>query len=168
MKKIISIVLMSLFLTSCASVKDVSDMLANVTKESSGDAASVISMMVYAEDNININASNEPTPVSFIVLELKNDAKLYAQDYEALSGDIEKALGKSYLNHEEYMVEPGKFVNVEAFEVQKGTRYIAVVSAYRALDKTIWRASAKIADKGEVYAIHTVLKQKLVNMELKK
>ena len=163
----LSLLIISTSLISCSeTLKDTSDLLANLSKPKT--SASKIDMMVYAEEDINVNASNEPTPVNFIILELKSDEKLYAQDYETLSGDIEKALGKSYINHEEYTVEPGKFVHVEQFEVKKGTKYIAIVSAYRALDKAIWRASEKIADKGEVYSIHTVLKDKVVSMEVKK
>lgn len=159
--------LMTTMLMSCSdTMKDASDILSNLSKPK--NAATMVDMMIYAEEDININESNEPTPVNFIVLELKRDDKLYAQDYESLSGDIKKALGKSYINHEEYTVEPGKFIHIEAFEVKKGTRYIAVVGAYRALDKAIWRASSKISDKDDTYSIHVVLKKEGVKMEAKK
>ena len=153
-----------LAVTGCSNMmKDTSDLLSNLSK--SKESASIVNMMVYAEDEINLNASNEPTPVSFVVIELKNDKKLFALDYESLTTDLEDALGSSYITHEEYTVEPGKFINIDPYKLNEKTKFLGVVSAYRALENTLWRTSIKVKSIEEVYAIHTVLKKDAVKME---
>ncbi len=167
------VLFLSVFLvTSCASdvLNDTGDILKNLAKDTEKEKelkdASKVVMVVYAYEDININEDNEPTPVNFLVLEMSNDTLLETLDYETLSGDIKKALGESYIHHEEYIVEPGKFIYIEEFPLKKGTRYLGVLSAYRSIDSTIWRTSLKVSDTGEEYTIHTALKKDSVSMEI--
>jgi len=63
-KKILLLLLLFLT-TSCATeIKDASKILSNLTEPD--DLPSEITMMVYADERINKNQSNEATPVNFV------------------------------------------------------------------------------------------------------
>lgn len=40
---------------------------------------------------------------------LAEDSKLLATDYDQVTADVEKALGKNYLDHQDYTLLPGQF-----------------------------------------------------------
>ena len=155
-----------LSLTACSFLmEDTGKLLLKLGKPEK--VASTVDLMVYANENVNINKLKEPTPVNFLVVQMKNDLRLYTSTFVELSGDIKVALKNDYIDHGEFMVEPGKFTHVGPFELHKKAKFIAVISAYRDMEQVIWRASDKVASEKKKYSAHVVLKRGGVKMELK-
>ncbi len=102
----------------------------------------------------------EATPISFKVIQLKDNSLLLQVDFESLSSDIEKALGSTYLAHDDFMLIPGEYKYIEPFEVEKRTRYIAVVAAFSDNANAKWKGSVKIKPKGRKYALFLNFDQK--------
>jgi type VI secretion system protein VasD len=152
-------------LSSCSSLlEDTGKLFVKLGKPDEGP--STVDLMVYADENVNINRLNEPTPVSFVVVQMKNDLRLYSSTFAELSGDIKAVLKNDYVNHGEFMVEPGKFTHIGPFELEKQTNFIAVISAYRDMEQVIWRASDKVDSEKKKYSAHVLLKQGGVKMDV--
>jgi type VI secretion system protein VasD len=166
--KNLSIIFVSFMLHGCISdaIKDTGDILKNIASSEDDKKASKMSMMLYADDAANINESNEPAPITVMVLQMTNDLKMITSDYASLTGDVKSTLGKTYLNHEEYIVQPGSFTNVEEFPIEKNAKYIGIVASYRSIEDAVWRGSVKIEDQGEQYAVHVVLSDDGLKVEV--
>lgn len=158
---------MMLSLTACSFLlEDTGKLLTKLGAPEEGPGPSTVELIVYADDNVNINKLNEPTPVNIVVVQMKNDQNLFSSNFTELLSDLKVALKNDYISHEELMIEPGKFIHIEAFELDKKTKFIAVVSAYREMEQVIWRASDKVESEKKKYSAHVVLKRSGVKMEL--
>jgi type VI secretion system protein VasD len=93
------------------------------------------------------------TPISFKVIELKDDSLFLGADYDALEKDLKKALGTTYLAHEDYVLRPGQFKFINAHTLSKGTRYVAVLAAYHDIDGTSWKQVLRVEPVGRTYAL---------------
>ena len=158
----------TLFLTGCDTVGKVIEVIKDPDAEVGGKkgAPSTVDLIVNAHEVVNVNADNEATPISFVVVQVRSDDSLMESDFETLTGDIEKALGKSYIDHEEDSVEPGKFTKVGPIELDKKTKYIGILASYRSIDSTLWRAVAKLDPKGREYTVVANFKKDKVTLEV--
>ena len=106
----------------------------------------------------NIPAEHSATagnasPVELKVIQLKDDGRFLSADYDQLIASPEKALGKTYLEHDEFVVKPGEYKFVRFFAVKPDTRYIAVVASYHDTDEMTWKAIQRIEPNGGVYPL---------------
>lgn len=171
MKKAInflSFIVVIFLLSGCISdvLKDTGDILKNLGTSPDDKKASKMSMMLYADENANLNEMNEPSPIMVVIVQMTSDLKLVTSSYESLTGDIKSALGNSYLKHEEYLVTPDSFTNVEEFSLEKGTKYIGIIASYRSIDNAVWRGSIKVSDQDENYAVHVALSENGLDVEV--
>lgn len=95
----------------------------------------------------------EATPISFKLIQLKDNALFLQADFEGLFDDLEKALSTTYLAHDDFMLIPGEFKFVEAFEVEDEARYVAVIAAYNDYANKQWKEIVKIKTKGKEYSL---------------
>lgn len=158
----------SLLLNGCDTVGKVIEVIKDPDAEIGGKkgASSTVDLIVNAHEVVNMNADNEATPISFIIVQVRSDESLMEGDFETLTGDIEKALGKSYIDHEEDSVEPGKFTKVGPIEMDKKAKYIGILASYRSIDSTLWRAVAKLDPKGREYTVVANFKKDKVTLEV--
>lgn len=96
-----------------------------------------------------INAS----PIAFQIIQLKDDGRFLSADFDSLSADMEKALGKTYLEHDDYVLRPGQYKFVRFAAVKKDARYLAVVARYNTLDNVGWKAITRIEPTGHQYPL---------------
>lgn len=173
-KKVIYIGLIfniSLLISGCETIGKVAEMVEVLSDpkaalEGKVGAASTVDLIVNAHEIININAENEATPVSFVVVQVRSDAALMEGDFESLTGDIEKALGKSYIDHEEDSVEPGKFTKVGPITLDKKAKFLGILASYRTIDATLWRAVAKLDSQGREYTMVSNFKKDEITLEI--
>lgn len=161
------VLLSSLLLTGClATVKEANTIISNLTKTL--DTASTVDMMAYVAEGANMNVLGESVPVSFMVIQMKNDQSLFTASFEDLSGNIKTVLKNDYLSHEKYTLAAGKFIHIGPFEVNKKTLHIAVVSSYKELEQKIWRVSKEINPKNQYYSAHVTIGDNGVKLDIKK
>ena len=156
-----------LSLSACSFLlEDTGKLLMKLGKTDEGPGPSTVDLMVYDDDNVNINKLNQPTPVAFVVVQMRSELRLYSSTYSELSSGIKATLKNDYISHEEFMVAPGQFIHIGAYELNKETQFIAVISAYREMEKVIWRASSKVRSEKKQYSAHVALKRGGVKMDL--
>ncbi|MBV6286786.1 type VI secretion system lipoprotein TssJ [Pseudomonas aegrilactucae] len=93
------------------------------------------------------------TPVAFKVLQLKDDSLLLNAAYELLEKDLEKALGSTLVQVDDYRLLPGQFKFVGLEEINANTRYVAVIANYHDRDKAEWKRALRIEPRGRQHAL---------------
>jgi len=163
-KKLI-IILSVMLLVSCGTIKDVVMKTVKVVSDPSikvgenKDQATKVSLSINASNNININLYSEDsdesksTPLEFKVIQLKDNSLFQGIDFDSLSKSLKKALGTTYLNHDDYVIEPGQFKYVDFEDVDVKAKYIAVIGFYNDIDNSTWKAITKIKPTGNEYSI---------------
>jgi len=153
--------------TGCSSVSKSVDIIVDpdiqVGTEGS-NAPSTIELSFYAERDVNENYLGEGTPIEFHVIYMKDDSRMLAADFDQLSFELEKSLGKNYIDHDDYTMIPDQYKYVETFEVPAGTRYIGVVSKFSEPNLTQWKKSTRIKAKGHTYNFLVQLRRENVDV----
>lgn len=93
------------------------------------------------------------TPIAFQILQLKDDSMLLTASYQALAQDLEKTLGSTLLQVDDYRLMPGQFKFIDPQEIDKATRYIAVIAHYHGDDGIDWKRVLPIAPRGHRHAV---------------
>lgn len=96
----------------------------------------------------------EATPVSLIIVQLAEKSLFLSATYDELNvKKLKKTLGKTYLDHEELMIDPNQFRFFENKAVEKRTRYIGVIAYFNDEVSSQWRDVIKIRSNGETYPL---------------
>ncbi|SPB18850.1 membrane protein [Caballeronia novacaledonica] len=106
-------------------------------------APTIVRISVNALAGVNPDHAGRPSPVVVRVYELKTTAAFDAADFFTLYGKDQATLGGDLNAKNEYMLRPGDSRSVEQ-TVQPGTKFVAVVAAYRDIERSRWRASAPV------------------------
>lgn len=115
-------------------------------------------------DDVNPDINGRPSPVVIKVFELSSRAVFDTQDFFSLYGDAEKVLGPDLLNKDEIELQPGQKFDYK-MTLDKNTRFIGIVVAYRSIDKAKWRGVIEADPTGydnvraNVESIATYLKE---------
>ncbi|MFP8968228.1 type VI secretion system lipoprotein TssJ [Pokkaliibacter sp. CJK22405] len=88
--------------------------------------------------DVNPDPNGRPSPVVVRVLELNSRSVFDSQDFFALYDNPEAALGEDLLSKDELVLEPGEEKSYE-MRLDRKTRFIAVMAAYRDLEHSRWR-----------------------------
>ncbi|MDR0807085.1 MAG: type VI secretion system lipoprotein TssJ [Enterobacteriaceae bacterium] len=100
---------------------------------------SEISLTLVSEPDMNPNQSGEATPIELQVVYLNDDSKFLSIDYDQILDDgPEKALGKNYVNHQDYSLLPGQFKSLPPIKLDAQTRFIGVIAHYSFIDDSQW------------------------------
>lgn len=91
----------------------------------------------------NPDSKGRPSPVLVRVYELKSTAAFDSADFFTLYGKDQATLGADLNAKNEFLLRPGENRSFEQI-VQPGTKYIAVVAAYRDIERSRWRATAPV------------------------
>lgn len=144
-----------LTLAACTTMGKMADVAMNpdIQVGSNDSQPSTLGLSLVAEPDVNPNESGEAAPIEFQVLLLAEDSKLLATDYDQVTEDVEKALGKNYLDHQDYTLLPGQFKYLPPIKLDEKIRYIGVIARYADPDSAEWRKVIKVKSKGTAYQI---------------
>jgi len=88
-----------------------------------------------AAKNLNPDMETRPSPVVVKVFELASRGAVETADFFSLYSDYEEILGPELLNKEELVFNPGQKLTYKR-ELNKNTRFIAVVVAYQDIENS--------------------------------
>ena len=154
-------------LAGCTTMGKMADVMMDpdIQVGSNDDQPSTLGFSLLAERDINPNESGEAAPIEFQVVLLAEDSKLLATDYDQVTADVEKALGKNYLDHQEYTLLPGQYKYLPPIKLDEETRYIGVIARYADPDHAQWRKVIKVKSMGQAYQILVHLRQSEVELQ---
>ena len=94
-----------------------------------------------ASTDTNPDVHGRPSPVVVRVFELKNDAEFNGADFFALYEREKETLGASFIQREEYVLQPGENKDL-LMPMSRDARYVGVIAAFRDIRGARWRAIA--------------------------
>ena len=170
----ISIALILLFASGCTSMgsgeptKDMitadvaNEMIRTALEEQRGEMSkkkeTEVAFTLLADPDVNSRANavrrgfNQPqsgTPISVKILQLTDDSMLLSADQESLNQNLESALGKTYIDHSDYVLTPGQFKFVDFEMLDEKARYIGVVAGYHDINRSTWKRVIKLDSRNK-------------------
>ncbi|WP_109125972.1 type VI secretion system lipoprotein TssJ [Dyella sp. C11] len=93
------------------------------------------------------------TPIFFKVLQLKDDSVFLNADRDVLQNDLKKALGSTYVDDDDYVLQPSQFKYVDFKKIDKNARYIAVLANFHDQVSSTWKQVLRIDPDGYKYSL---------------
>ncbi|MGW8392305.1 type VI secretion system lipoprotein TssJ [Pseudoduganella sp. HUAS MS19] len=103
----------------------------------------LIKANVTVAGDVNPDARGRASPVVLRLFELKNLGAFQSADFFSLLERDKEALGSELLAREEFTLRPGERKQFDR-PLQADTRFVAVVAAFRDLEKSSWRAAIPV------------------------
>ncbi|AET93658.1 hypothetical protein BYI23_D001480 (plasmid) [Burkholderia sp. YI23] len=103
----------------------------------------IVRIDVSALNKVNPDHSGRPSPVLVRVYELKATAAFDSADFFTLYGKDQATLGADLNAKNEFLLKPGEKQSIEQ-AAQPGTKFVAVVAAYRDIEHARWRAAVPV------------------------
>lgn len=103
----------------------------------------VIDAAVEAAADLNPDSRGRASPVVVRLFELKSDAAFNRADFFSLWDREAQTLGADQLAREELQLRPGERKRFER-ALQPDTRHVAVIAAFRDLERARWRGSVAV------------------------
>ena len=97
-----------------------------------------VDLRLVAGGDLNPDDSGRPSPLVVRLLELKNIAGFENAEFFSLYSHEAETLGADLISSEEIELKPGDVQDIK-FALKPGSKYIAILAAYRQLDKSAWR-----------------------------
>ncbi|MBU2870470.1 type VI secretion system lipoprotein TssJ [Colwellia sp. E2M01] len=100
-----------------------------------------------ASEDINPDMNGRASPVVIKVLELSSRTIFDTQDFFTLYESPEDILGPDLLRKDELELQPDELKKYK-MELDKNTRYVGFVVAYRDIDSSRWRSVIEVSPTG--------------------
>ncbi|WKB53794.1 type VI secretion system lipoprotein TssJ [Eleftheria terrae] len=98
-----------------------------------------IEIQLTGTADLNPDSRNRPSPAMVRVYELKSPAAFETADFFSLFDKDRETLAADLNARDEFVLQPGKTLSMKRV-AKPDTRYIAVLVAYRDLERSRWRA----------------------------
>lgn len=125
----------------------------------------VVSLSLVAEDILNLNFEGDATPIQIDFFQLKDNSRFVAADYDSIANDPKYILGSSYIEQEEYFIEPSDNKYIDDIELDSKTKYIGIVAHYADIEEVIWKKIVKVNALGETPHFLVLLKDREVRLD---
>lgn len=135
-----AILLVVLVLAGCATADVIGSKV--VDKMLTEEPATVEAKLV-ASPEVNPDAGGRPSPIVVTLFELTSLSNFNGADFFALSDNAVEVLADELQGKEELHMLPGSEAEL-LMEFKPGSRYLAVVAAYRRIDEAQWRAVLEV------------------------
>jgi type VI secretion system protein VasD len=107
--------------------------------KSADSRPTVLKLKLSASPTVNRDGSGRPSPIAVRIYELKSPGTIDTADFFTLQTKDQATLGTDLNTRRDYMLRPGDVLNLEQ-TLQPDTRYVALVAAYREVERSRWRA----------------------------
>ena len=104
-------------------------------------------LKINVSKNVNPDTSDRPSPVVMKIFELSSRTIFDTQDFFSLYETPEKLLGPDLLKKDELELQPNS-VQEYKMSLNRNTRHVGVVVAYRNIDQARWRAVIEVDPTG--------------------
>lgn len=166
--RLVIFLIFSLVLMGCTTAGKVAKVIADPSIQVGKDEKqpSLIDLVLVGEDYINSNFYGNPTPISIDFYYLRDKSKFLAADYDSISiGNVKDVIGRAYIDHEEYLIEPSVNEYVSEIEIPDRTRYLGVIAHYADIDNVLWKKILSIKAEGDNAKIMILAKEREIKFE---
>lgn len=103
-----------------------------------------IDLTLTGAAGLNPDSRNRASPAVVRIYELKATASFESADFFSLFDKDRETLGADLNARDEFVLQPGQSVTIKR-EAKSDTRHVAVLVAYRDLERARWRAVTPVA-----------------------
>ncbi len=129
------------------------------------DQPSTLGIALVADDTLNQSSEGQANPLELQIVQLAEESRLLASDYDQLRQDLPKALDKNYLDHQGYTLLPGQFRYLPMEPLDAHTRYLGVIAYYADPERSQWRQLIRIQPTGHSYQLLVRLQASSVQLQ---
>ncbi len=126
---------------------------------------STITMSMVTTKNINVNASQQSSPVGLEVFELEDDSLFNAATYHQLVSNSRQALESNFVRVYDYMLVPNHFKFVDPINLNANTRYIGVIALFADSDNSDWKHIIQVHPMGREYHLLVYINKNKVTLK---
>ncbi|OOE81862.1 type VI secretion system-associated lipoprotein [Salinivibrio sp. PR6] len=155
MFKKLSIVCAFLLLTACSSSDEYKP----------EEQPTTVTFSLVSDEGVNPNIAGDPASIEVQVFELEDDSMFMSAGFDQLRADYEDALSSNFINNYDYVLTPGQFKFVNAFEIDEGTNYIGVMAHFSEPNLGEWKKAVKVLNKGREYHLLMLFQDYDVKLE---
>lgn len=124
-----------------------------------------VTFSLVTDEGLNPNIWGESSPIEIQVFELKDDSMFMSADYDQIKADYKKALRSNFVENYDYVLMPGQFKFVNAFEVSPDTHYIGVMAHFSEPELSEWKKAVRILNRGREYHLLMYFKDYEVKLD---
>ena len=161
-------VMLMLVLSGCTMTKKIGQVIADpgIQVGDLKQLASEVTITLLTEPDTNLNSEGEPAPVDVQLVYLNDDSKFQAADYDLLaSTPLPDALGKNYLDHQDFTLLPDTLKTVPDVKLDPRTQYIGIVAYFSDDQTSEWRQIAPVEGTGHSYRLLIHVRQSSIEMK---
>ena len=100
---------------------------------------------LHADPGVNPDANGRPSPIQVTLYELRSPSEFEARDFFTLQGDPAAALGKTLLDTDQLILQPGQTQTI-SHAGSTEARVVGIVAAYRDLESSRWRLTVPLPE----------------------
>jgi type VI secretion system protein VasD len=126
---------------------------------------STLGIALLAEPKVNPDSSGNGQPIAVQIVQLAEESRLLASDYDQIRRDLPAALGKNYLDHQDYSLLPGQFRYLSASPLSAQTRYLGVIAHYADPEQAQWRQLIRLDPLGHHYQLLVQLQSHTIHLQ---
>ena len=107
----------------------------------------VLTLTLVGSAAQNPDTSGKASPVAVRIYQLTQTAKFERADVFALTEREAATLGQDSAGSQEFVLSPGE-TQTKQFELKNGVQAVGIVTLYRDIDQSQWRAVSPVATSG--------------------
>jgi type VI secretion system protein VasD len=126
---------------------------------------STLGVALLADRGVNPDRSGNGQPIALQIVQLAEESRLLASDYDQIHRDLPATLGKNYLDHQDYSLLPGQFRYLSASPLGAQTRYLGVIAHYADPEQAQWRQLIRVDPLGHHYQLLIQLQSHTIRLQ---
>ena len=170
MKRVVAllVLLLASALCGCTMTKKIGQVIADpdIQVGDNKDQPSELIVTLLTEPESNLNGEGEAAPVDVQLVYLSDDSKLLAADYDLLaSTPLPEALGKNYLDHQDFTLLPDALKTLAAVKLDPKTRFIGIVAYFSDDQASEWKQLKPVEGNGQTYRLLVHVRQNSIEIK---
>ena len=161
-------VMLMLALGGCTMTKKIGQVIADpdIQVGDQKQQASVVTITLLTEPESNLNGEGDPAPIDVQLMYLTDDSKFQAADYDLMaSTPLPEALGKNYLDHQDFTLLPDTLKTLPNIALDAKTQFIGIVAYFSDEQTSEWKQAVPVEGTGHHYRLLVHVRQNSIEMK---
>lgn len=161
-------VVLVLVLSGCTMTKKIGQVIADpgIQVGDLKQQSSEVTITLLTEPDSNLNGEGEAASVDVQLMYLSDDSKLQAADYDLLaSTPLPDALGKNYLDHQDFTLLPDTLKTLPDVKLDAKTQFIGIVAYFSDDQTSEWKQIEPVEGTGHHYRLLVHVRQNSIEMK---
>lgn len=161
-------VMLILMLGGCTMTKKIGQVIADpgIQVGDLKQQVSDVTITLLTEPDSNLNGEGDPAPVDVQLVFLSDDSKFQAADYDLLaSTPLPEALGKNYLDHQDFTLLPDTLKTLPDVKLDAKTQFIGIVAYFSDDQTSEWKQIVPVEGTGHHYRLLVHVRQNSIEMK---